>query len=206
MSITFILSGLVFGAGAGLSPGPLLILVVSETIKHGIKEGIKISIAPLLTDIPIILFTILILSGLSDVQPALDLISIGGALFLSYLGLKNIFFKGIDLASDQLKPCSIKKGVVANFLNPHPYMFWLSIGAPTVLKALSVSLISSVLFITTFYIFLIGSKILVSILVEKSRFFLKSSKYVFVNRCLGCLLLIFAALFFRDGLSSLGII
>ena len=194
LSITFILSGLVFGAGAGLSPGPMLTLVVSETIKHDIKEGIKISIAPLLTDIPIILFTIFILSGLSDVQPILGVISVGGALFLFYLGLKNISFKGIDLDSNQLKPCSIKKGVVTNFLNPHPYMFWLSIGAPTVLKALSVSLISSVLFIATFYVFLVGSKILVSILVEKSRLFLKSSKYVFVNRCLGGLLLIFAGI------------
>lgn len=50
---TFLISGIIFGLSAGISPGPLLALVISETLKFGRKEGIKVAIAPLITDIPI---------------------------------------------------------------------------------------------------------------------------------------------------------
>ena len=39
-----LLFGIVFGLAAGLSPGPLITLVVSETLKNGKKEGIKVAI------------------------------------------------------------------------------------------------------------------------------------------------------------------
>ncbi len=60
--ISLLFSGVVFGLSGGLSPGPLLTLVVSETLKHGIKEGVKVSIAPLITDPPIVIAAIFIVS------------------------------------------------------------------------------------------------------------------------------------------------
>ena len=70
--ITFLLSGVVFGLSSGVTPGPLLTLVISETLKHGKKEGIKVAIAPLLTDLPIVLVTIFILSRLKETLPVLE--------------------------------------------------------------------------------------------------------------------------------------
>jgi threonine/homoserine/homoserine lactone efflux protein len=35
-------------------------------------------------------------------------------------------------------PKSLTKGILANALSPHPYLFWLSVGAPTMSKAISV--------------------------------------------------------------------
>ena len=64
LGFSFLFSGVVFGLSAGLSPGPLLTLVISETLKHNAKEGIKVSIAPILTDLPIVMITILVLSRL----------------------------------------------------------------------------------------------------------------------------------------------
>jgi threonine/homoserine/homoserine lactone efflux protein len=61
----FLFSGIIFGLAAGISPGPLLALVFSETIKYGKKEGFKIAFAPLITDLPIVLFVLLILSRLT---------------------------------------------------------------------------------------------------------------------------------------------
>ena len=48
-------AGLVYGLSAGFSPGPLMALVISQTLKHGIREGAKVAVAPLITDLPIIL-------------------------------------------------------------------------------------------------------------------------------------------------------
>jgi threonine/homoserine/homoserine lactone efflux protein len=204
--ITFLFSGVVFGLSAGLTPGPLLTLVISETLKHDIKEGIKVSVAPLLTDLPIVLITILILSRLSNMLAVLGVVSLLGCAFLTYLGYESICFRGVDIEVEQAKPQSVRKGVIANFLNPSPYMFWFTIGSPLVLKALKISLLSASLFILGFYVFLVGSKVLVAIVVGKSRFFLKSKNYVYTIRFLGAVLLIFALLFLKDSFELFGII
>ena len=82
---TFLISGIIFGLTLGMSPGPLLTLVISETLKHDKKEGIKIAVAPILTDLPIVLITLLILSKLTNFDPILGSISILGAIFIGYL-------------------------------------------------------------------------------------------------------------------------
>ena len=94
---------------------------------------------------------------------------------------------------------------MANLLNPHPYLFWFVIGAPTLLKAWTASVLAAVLFILGLYVCLVGSKILIAWLVARSRGFLKSRGYVYVNRLLGVALVVFAILFTRDGLRFFGI-
>lgn len=206
VTISFLFLGVVFGLSAGLTPGPLLMLVVTETLKHGIKEGIKISIAPLITDLPIVLVTLFIFSRLSDMQPVLGAISLFGGAFLVYLGYESISFKGVDVNAEYVKPQSVRKGVVANILNPNPYIFWFAIGAPTVVKAFSVSLVSAISFVSAFYLLLVGSKVAVTLIIGKSRIFLKSNSYIYLIRFLGIVLLIFALFFFREGLKTIGVI
>ena len=84
-SLQFLISGILFGLIAGMSPGPLLTLVISETIRHNRKAGILIAAAPLLTDIPIILVSVLIISKLPNSNLVLGILSIMGALFIAYL-------------------------------------------------------------------------------------------------------------------------
>jgi threonine/homoserine/homoserine lactone efflux protein len=196
---TFLMSGVVFGLSSGLIPGPLLTLVISETLKHGIREGIKISIVPLLSDLPIVLVTILILTRLSDIRPALGIISILGTIFLFYLAIESLSFRGSEIDAEA-KPQSVKKGVITNLLNPNPYIFWLSIGAPTVVKAMDIGLLSASLFIFFFYFSLVGSKIIVAFVTGRSRHFLKSGNFIYTIRALGLVLLIFAALFLKNAL------
>ncbi len=204
--ITFLLSGIAFGLSGGLTPGPLLTLVISETLKHGTREGIKISMAPLLTDLPIVFATIFILSRLSDMMPILGTISLLGGLFLIYLGYESISFKGADIDFKYVKPQSMKKGVVANFLNPNPYMFWFTIGAPMVIKAMDKSLVAASIFILFFYFLLVGSKVFVAVVVGKSRFFLKSNNYIYTIRFLGIILFLFAIFFLKDSLKYFRVI
>ena len=202
---TFLLSGIIFGLTLGVSPGPLLTLVISETLKHNRKEGIKVAIAPIITDLPIVLITLLILSKMSNFDSILGSISILGAIFIGYLAYENISTKSIELNIQDVKPQSLKRGITANFLSPHPYIFWFIIGAPTVLKALGISLFSAVSFILGFYVFLVGSKISVAVIVEKSRSFLKSNTYIYAIKFLGILLLIFSLMFLMEGLKLFGI-
>ena len=45
---TALASGMLLGFSAGLSPGPMLTLVLAQTLRHGSREGCKIALTPLL--------------------------------------------------------------------------------------------------------------------------------------------------------------
>ncbi len=202
----YLSSGMLLGLTAGISPGPLLTLVVSETLRHNVKEGIKVAVAPLITDLPIILLTAFILSRLSNMKPILGVISLSGALFLFFLAYESVTTQAISLHIQKVKPQSLKKGIFTNLLNPSPYIFWFAVGSPTILKASESSIFSSALFLAGFYICIIGSKVLIAALVEKSRNFLNSRIYVNVQRCLGIALLGFGLSFLKDGLRLFGFV
>jgi threonine/homoserine/homoserine lactone efflux protein len=202
---TFLISGIVFGLAAGISPGPLLTLVISETLKHSRKEGVLVASAPLLTDIPIVLLSLFVISKVSHSDSILGVIAVVGALFIGYLGWQSLTMKKLQSGQETVKPQSLKKGVIANLLSPHPYMFWISVGAPTVFKAYRVSIISAVSFVAVFYALLVGSKIIIAVLTDKSKEVLKNDVYVIVIKLLGIVLFIFSILFLKDAFELFGI-
>jgi threonine/homoserine/homoserine lactone efflux protein len=198
--LAYLLPGLALGLSAGISPGPLLTLVMTQTLKHGVREGVKVSLAPLATDLPIIIVALFILDRLTTLDPVLGAISLFGAGYLIYLGYESVMFKG-DMPADQAEaPHSIRKGIVANFLNPSPYMFWFSIGGPLMLKAFKVGPFAAALFIVPFYLLLVGAKCGVALVAGRSRHFLKSRYYVYTVRVLGLVLCLFGLMFVKDAL------
>ena len=61
-AINYVIMGLTLGLAAGISPGPLLTLVITRPLQHNKTEGIKIALAPLFTDAPIVIISIFLLS------------------------------------------------------------------------------------------------------------------------------------------------
>jgi len=204
-SISFLISGIIFGLVAGISPGPLLALVISETLRHGKREGILIAMAPLVTDLPIVFMSVLILAKLSHFHLILGIISIAGALFIGYLAYESITVKPSALLIKTVNPRSLRKAVITNFLSPHPYLFWIAVGAPMALKAYKANLLSALFFIGGFYLLLVGSKITTALLIDKSRDILKSRGYLYTIKALGFILFVIAALFIMDGLKLMGL-
>jgi threonine/homoserine/homoserine lactone efflux protein len=203
--LSFLAAGTILGLSAGFAPGPLLALVISETLQHDIKAGIKVALAPILTDLPIIIFTLFIIVKLSGFNQVLGVISIIGGSFILYLGIKNIKTKEVRIDITASTPRSLQKGILVNALSPHPYLFWFSVGGPTTIKAMALGLPAAISFILSFYVLLVGSKIVLAILVGKSRSFLLGNKYIFTMRLLGLILIILAGFLFQDGLHLLGI-
>ncbi len=205
-SMHYFVAGVLLGFAAGLSPGPLLALVISETLMHGRKAGILVSVAPVLTDVPIVGASVFILSGISHSDVLLGLISLAGSLFIAYLAYQNITIRDVNSQLRFAHPRSLLKGVTTNFLSPHPYLFWLTIGSPIIFSAWGSGLLPVLSFITGFYLFLIGSKILTAFLVNRSRKFLNSRVYRCVIRSTGIILAVFAVLFLKNGLVMLDLI
>jgi threonine/homoserine/homoserine lactone efflux protein len=198
--IPFLTAGIILGFSAGIAPGPLLALVIAETLQHHLKAGIKVAFAPIITDLPIVFVTISVLARLSDFKAVLGLISICGGFFISYLGFQCIRTSGITISGEGMREASLKKGIIANFLSPHPYLFWLSVGAPMTIRAMDQTVFAAAAFIGSFYILLVGSKVAIAVMVSRSRSFLAGKAYIFTMRMLGLILVILAGFLFYDGI------
>jgi len=94
------------------------------------------------------------------------MISLFGACYLIYLGVENLRVKIDEFDVEPAKKDALKRGVIANFLNPHSYLFWLSIGGPIIFKSLDIHISATILFILVFYSLLIGSKIRIVLILE----------------------------------------
>lgn len=203
---SFLVYGAVLGLSAGLSPGPLLALVISQTLQHGTREGLRIALAPLFTDLPIVCLGLFLFTGLREPDFALGIVSFIGFIFIGYLGATSLRQKPVELDLAQDAPRSYLKGVFANALSPHPYLFWLTVGVPTLLKANSQSLGSVFVFIASFYICILGSKMVLALVIGRSRNFLTGARYVWVMRSLGFLLIVFSLVLLYDGLTLTGLV
>ena len=186
----------VLGLSAGFAPGPLLALVMSQTIQYGLKEGAKVAITPLLTDVPIIILGFIALSSLPSMALLLGVLSLIGAVFLVYLGLLNFRQQRPHVAVDE-HAASYLKGAFVNLLSPHPYLFWFAVGVPAMLKADTLK--GATAFAIVFFVCLCGSKVLVAGLVERSTAFISSKGYIYLLRGFGVLLIGFAVKTFYDG-------
>ena len=202
----FITIGIVLGLSAGFAPGPLLTLVISETLRHDIRSGVRVAVSPIFTDLPIIILTLTVLSQLSDFHTILGIISLIGGCVILFMGYESMNPENLESENSEIESKSLLKGILANALSPHPYLFWFSVGGPIMSKAMKLSITASFAFICGFYIFLIGSKILLAVLVGRSKSFLNGTLYINIMRFLALALCILALLLFRDGLKLLGII
>jgi len=204
-SLPYLLSGCLFGLVAGVSPGPLLALVVSETLIKGRRAGLLVCAAPLVTDAPIVALSLYVLARLSNYNSVLGVIALAGAGFISYMAYGSLTAKGggYDSAGTGMHP--LGKGVLVNALSPHPYLFWMSVGGPMVIKAYSSGYAPATAYIAGFYACLVGSKVAAALLVARSRDFLRGPYYVYLLRALGAALLFFAAMFVSEGLVLLGV-
>jgi len=204
--LSFIALSTVLGLSAGFAPGPLLTLVISETLQHDVRSGIKVALAPIFTDLPIIAATLYLANQLSSFDNILGIISLIGGSVILYMGYTALINRGVKLNLDQAPPKSLSKGMLVNALSPHPYLFWLTVGATIISNAMEISITTVAVFLGSFYLLLVGSKIVIAILVGKSKTFLSDNGYIYIMRSLGVALSVFALIMFYDGLKLLQLI
>ncbi len=200
----YLVVGVILGLSAGFSPGPLLALVMSETLRHGIGAGFKVALAPLLTDLPIVILALLVVGRLSDSSLLLGLIAVTGGCFLTLLGWRSLKTTNSAPGMTAVRPKSLLQGVFTNFLSPHPYLFWISVGAPTTRQALARGTAAGLAFVIGFYICLVGAKVLLAVVTGRGRAFLSGAWYRWLMRFLGLMILGLAGLLFYDAWRLLG--
>lgn len=179
--------GLMLGFAAGMSPGPLQALVLSQSARFGWRAGAVTALAPLLSDVVIVVVTVGILGRVPPL--VLHGISILGGCLVAYLAwdtyqasrkvasettLAATTANVVGLANDarpipreSTQMTSLRRATLINLLNPHAWLFWAIVGAPLTLQASHHRIVDGIGFVMGFYCFLIGSKVLLSILVAR---------------------------------------
>ena len=168
--MTYVFLGFSLGLSAGLAPGPLLALVINRTLRYGVASGLRIAIAPLLTDLPIVLLALFLISRLPEVY--LHALMALGGFFVLWLAFEAWRTTEQALTADVETPAphqDLLRGMMVNFLNPHPYFFWGAVGAPLVVQAWNQSPWYAVGFILAFYLLLVGSKVILAIVLGRFR-------------------------------------
>jgi len=176
------------GLSGGISPGPMLVLVLSQTIQYGLKEGLKVTLGPLISDAPIIIAAYFFTNQIP--VSFLYWLYLPGGMYLIYMAKHSwqINFDSMDVTKPVAN--SIKKGVITNILNPAPYLFWLTIGAPIIIRQ-SASKMS--VFFLAFYSALLGTKVLIAYLISIGRNNQKALNYI--SKSLALIIFIYGVYF-----------
>ena len=162
--------GLAMGFNAGISPGPLLALVIAASLRSGLAGGLLVAVSPLLTDLPIIALSVLLVGSLPP--EATRWVATVGGLVVVWMGIGTIRSgRKAELPGKgevQAEPRrELWRGAVVNALNPHPYLFWATVGGPSLVGGWRESPLHALAFLVSFYVLLIGSKAAIAWLVSR---------------------------------------
>ena len=129
-----------FGVGAalGVIPGPVQVLIVSESARQGIRGGLRVLAGANGT---FALFLLVLAAGLSAVEPSatfLRVIRVAGGAFLVLLGVDGVRSalrpgSDEDAPAPRLHPTS--RGALAVVLNPGVYIFMATTASAIVADA-----------------------------------------------------------------------
>jgi threonine/homoserine/homoserine lactone efflux protein len=153
----YIVQGIGYGFVAAVQPGPFQTYLISQTLTKGWRQTLPASLAPLISDGPIIALCLLVLS---QVPAWLQrFLYIAGGLFVLYLAY-NAYrsWRGFDpnVSSPETgTQQSVLKAALINMLNPNPYIFWSLVSGPILLAGWRETPTHGVGFLLGFYMTMI---------------------------------------------------
>jgi threonine/homoserine/homoserine lactone efflux protein len=197
------LLGLSLGLGAGLAPGPLLALVIRTALQDGAAAGVRVAFSPLVTDVPIIVVAVLLAASLPE--EVLGVLGIAGGAFVVWLGIEALRDEPAPTeaaAGAAVPQRDVARGALTNVLSPHPWVFWLTVGAPILASGTAAD---AALFLFAFYLLLIGAKVVLALGVGAGRERLMQGRgYAILLRASAVLLLVTGVLLAVEGVHTLG--
>lgn len=156
------------GFSAGVLPGPFQAYLIAQAARHGWRRAAVAALAPLITDGPIVLVVVLLLSRLPNWS--LDVLQLVGGLFVLYLawGVWRSFRSELagkaQTAAAPGSGVSLLRAVTINFLSPVVYLFWATVSGPLFLEGWTRTPLLGAAFLLCFYGTMIGiSQVLIAL-------------------------------------------
>jgi threonine/homoserine/homoserine lactone efflux protein len=151
--VSYLILGITYAFAAAVQPGPLQSYLISQTLRKGWKHTLPAACAPLISDGPIILLAMFVLSRIPE--GIINILYFAGGIFLLYLALDAWkAWKNFD-SEKVMHPASsrttLQQAVLVNILNPAPYLGWSFVMGPILLKAWRESYLSGIVLVISFY-------------------------------------------------------
>ncbi|MGQ0658471.1 MAG: LysE family translocator [Chromatiales bacterium] len=191
------LAALVLGITAGLQPGPLSAVVVREAVHKGFAAGAKASLAPIATDLPMVLLVLAVFRSLRDYTAALGILSLLGAAYCCWLAWETWSLAPLRTTSATPSDGSLTRAVTVNLLNPHPYLFWFTVGGAYLTGG---GILPAVVFVSVFLSAVVSTKVVIAWLASRTLRPGGARAQRWVNRVLALLLSMVAAQLLLVGL------
>jgi len=158
--INYFLFGITYAFACVVQPGPFQAFLFSQSITNGWRKTIPLVFAPLLSDLPVILLVLLVLTHIP--QEVLWILQCVGGIFLLYLAYnayKAWRTFNQNITQDVSPQLNILKAAMVNFLNPNPYLAWTLVMGPFLVKGWNESPVNGIVLLGAFY----GSMVVYSI-------------------------------------------
>ena len=193
-----VIAALTLGVTAGLKPGPLGIYVIHQTMLHGARSGLLASLAPFVSDGPIILGSFLLISSFKHFDAFIFLISVAGALYIAYIAVKLLVAAPVPQQAITA-PSSFMTAVKINLLNPAPYIFWSTVGGTYLLQS---DLLNASVFAVLFLATLATTKFIMALSIKQLGDRFSDRLIGHILKLLAVILMLFAARLFFNAFAS----
>lgn len=163
--------GLVLGLSAAAQPGPYMAYLVAQSLARGFRKSWVAAFAPLISDGPIILLALWVLSQMPPwLERGLNLVSGLFILFLAWGAYRQWRTPPETVpASPPAGYQSLLRAALMNALSPMPYIYWSLVTGPILLAGWRVSPVVGVSFLAGFYLALISGMLLLMALSSAAR-------------------------------------
>ena len=155
--LSYLIFGIVYAFAAAVQPGPLQTYIISQTLRKGWRSTLPTAFAPVISDGPILILVLFLLSTIPD--NFIVILRIGGGLFLLYLGYRAFKswqeFDADETISNESSQQTLFKAVFINLLNPAPYLGWSLIMGPLFLEGWRIEPSYGIALIIGFYLTMI---------------------------------------------------
>lgn len=153
----YLVFGITFAFAAAAQPGPFQAYLVAQALTIGWKRTLPAVFAPLVSDAPIAIIVLLVLSRLP--LPLQHGLRVAGGVFLVYLAARAVrTWKHYDEpreAPAQSAKRTLADAAVVNFLNPNAWIGWSLILGPMFLQGWRESAGRGIAVLASFYLTLV---------------------------------------------------
>jgi len=168
--ISTLLVGISYALSAGLQPGPLQAFFIAKVAEGGWRRALPAAFAPLISDGPIALVSILLLQALPvSFRSWLGLAGGIALLTFAWSAFRNSRQDQPPPTTDPgSTPKTIGQAALINLLNPNPYLGWSLVMGPAVLSAWEAGPGLALALLLSFYITMISISMLLIYLIGQA--------------------------------------
>jgi threonine/homoserine/homoserine lactone efflux protein len=161
-----------FAFAAAILPGPLQTFLLASVLRSGWKRTLPAAFAPVISDGPIAVLMLLVLTRLPEALGRT--LQAAGGLFLVYLAW-TVYRQwrqapAPEAEAGEAPPRTLLQAVVVNVLNPNPYLGWSLVLGPACVKAWHRSPAAAVALVASFYVTMVSVMIGLIVLFGATRF------------------------------------